>query len=101
MVYSAGPSSGCGGEETIGSNPIMIQSPDVNGVGRYDDLLDCHWLVQAADSHYIIINVVSIDVTDCNTTSINNSSRSSDCMCDYVEVILQMIDLSSILVSLF
>ena len=59
-----GPADGCGAMIVINDNEPsgLISSPDPEGVGLYNNLLNCLWQLQAATNQVIVLNFTDINL---------------------------------------
>ncbi|CAL8142101.1 unnamed protein product [Orchesella dallaii] len=81
--FAAGESQGCGGTKNVTAQPITVPSIDLDSNGKYDDKLDCQWLIIAPEFSSIEVTFNSFNLEGQNK---NTSLSSGSCPFDYLEI---------------
>ena len=77
VFYSSELNNFCG--KTLTNLAGVITSPDLDGDGKYEDMMECYWIIKAVESHVIILQVLEMELE-------RNYFSGKACM-DYVKVI--------------
>lgn len=91
MLSILGELEGCGGRINTTSGAVNIRSPDADNDGKYDQFLDCQWLVVGPDFQIIDLAFTSFTLEGQQRrgrpTGGETTATSDDiCPFDYVEV---------------
>ena len=62
----------------------LIGSPDQDGDGHYENLVNCLWTIQLHDDYVIVFDILEMDI---HRESPNEMLK---CNTDYLEVLLHM-----------
>lgn len=79
----SGEQQGCGGIKNITRTPITLTSPDVDRNGKYDDNLDCQWLLVAPEFESIEVSFTAFNLEDSQG---GNKVAEGNCPLDFLEV---------------
>ena len=80
VKFTYGPNQGCGGNIDISNiGQKDIHSVDIDGDGKYESDLNCHWLITAQQNKVIKMRFTSFDL------EVRENGSRSECW-DYVEV---------------
>lgn len=82
-MHNIGENQGCGGTKNLTAGPVTLASVDMDRNGKYDDNLDCQWLLIAPEFR-------SVEITF-NAFYLEGSqglNKNADGLCpfDYIEV---------------
>ena len=82
ITFTYGPQQGCGGTHYVsGSTQQTIQSVDANNDGKYENGLDCHWLIIGDPGQIIKLTFTRFNLESPGT----NPEGNQECY-DFVEV---------------
>jgi cubilin len=89
--FTSGENQGCGGHKNVtsGGQPVTIQSVDIDSNGKYEEMLDCQWLVGGPDYQGLELTFESFSLEGGERTPGKNVSRGGDdegCPYDYLEM---------------
>ena len=87
-IYSTFCSVNTGGRTDCGAvltgNSDVIGSPDQDGDGHYENLVNCLWIIQMHDDNVIVFDVLEMDI------QMESSNEILNCRADYLEVFMHL-----------
>lgn len=88
FMHNTGENQGCGGTKNLTAGPVTLASVDMDRNGKYDDNLDCQWLLIAPE-----FRSVEITFNAFNLEGSQGLNKNADGLCpfDYIEVYLYTI----------
>ena len=89
--FTYGPQQGCGGDQYIsGTSSKTIQSYDANNDGKYENEMDCQWLIIGDAGKALKLTFTTFNLEAAGT----NPSGQQECF-DFVEVKMFFLNTSS------
>ena len=79
---NTGERADCGAVLTGHSD--VIGSPDQDGDGHYENLVNCLWIIQMHDDKVIVFDILEIDI------QMESSNENLNCKADYLEVFMHL-----------
>ncbi|ODM98815.1 Cubilin [Orchesella cincta] len=86
--FTAGEGQGCGGTKNVTAQPLTLQSIDLDSNGRYDDNLECQWLIIAPEfsSIEVTFNTFNIEGSGGPNKNTSITLTPGSCPYDYLEI---------------